>query len=252
MKGARRAVGVLFLLALLGAWEAAGQAGLLPQAYFSRPTLVAERLWASAAAGQLHQPMLMTVRKMLLGWVLASLAGIALALALWRSPAARAYGSLTLEFLRPLPASALIPPAILLLGLTENMVVSVIVFGTIWPVLLGTLRGLDSIDQRLQDVSTVLHLTRTQQLRHVWLPCALPDALTGIRVAMAGALILSVVGEMLASQPGLGTMVLQAARSFRSDELYAGVALLALLGIVFGSAVTRLESHLLRWREAQR
>ena len=88
-------------------------------------------------------------------------------------------------------------------------------------------------------------------LLKVWLPNAVPDILSGARVGIGFALILSVVAEMLSSTPGLGNNVLLASRSFRSADLVAGIALLCILGGVSTGAIALLEQRLLRWRRDQ-
>ena len=81
-------------------------------------------------------------------------------------------------------------------------------------------------------------------LLKVWLPNAVPDILSGARVGIGFALILSVVAEMLSSTPGLGNNVLLASRSFRSADLFAGIVLLGMLGAVSTGAIALLEQRL--------
>jgi ABC-type nitrate/sulfonate/bicarbonate transport system permease component len=82
------------------------------------------------------------------------------------------------------------------------------------------------------------------------IPGAMPDILAGARVSLAIALILTVVTEMQASQPGLGQNILLAQRSYRSAELYAGVVVLGLMGFVINAALQFIETRALRWRPA--
>ena len=161
---------------------------------------------------------------------------------------ARDYLQPTLEFLRPFPASAVIPAAILIFGLSNAMAVWVIAFGSIWPVLLGTLHGFASIEPRLKEVSSALELSATSYLRKIALPSALPDIFTGIRISLAIALILAVVVEMQAAQPGLGQNILLAQRMFRSPELYAGIVVLGLFGFVASWVLDQAERRLLSWK----
>ena len=93
-----------------------------------------------------------------------------------------------------------------------------------------------------------LGLSRLDVIRKIALPSAMPDILSGMRVGLTIALILAVVGEMLASRPGLGQAILLAARSFQSADLYAGVILLGLIGYLSGTMLSLLEARLLRWR----
>jgi ABC-type nitrate/sulfonate/bicarbonate transport system permease component len=128
------------------------------------------------------------------------------------------------------------------------MVLAVIAFGALWPMLLATVHGFAAVEPRLYQVSRALGLSRASIIWKIALPSAMPDILAGMRIGLTIALILAVVGEMLASRPGLGQALLLAARSFQSADLYAGVVLLGLIG--YGSSVllSAAESRLLRWR----
>jgi len=107
-----------------------------------------------------------------------------------------------------------------------------------------------SIEPQLADVAAVLRLPRLQAFRKIAVPSALPDILAGARVGLAISLILAVVTEIQASQPGLGQNILLAQRSFRSPELYAGVVTLGAMGFAINHAIVLLERRLLRWRGA--
>jgi ABC-type nitrate/sulfonate/bicarbonate transport system permease component len=150
--------------------------------------------------------------------------------------------------MRPLPASAVVPVAILFLGFSNAMTIAVIAFGAVWPVLLGSLHGFASIEPQLADVAAALRLQRLQAFLKIAVPNALPDILAGARVGLAISLILAVVTEIQASQPGLGQNILLAQRSFRSPELYAGVVTLGIMGLTINYAIVMLERRLLRWR----
>ncbi len=153
-----------------------------------------------------------------------------------------------LELMRPLPASAVMPLAISLLGLSERMVIAVIAFGALWPMLLATVHGFAAVEPRLYEVSRALGLSRLEQIYKISLPSSMPDIFSGMRLGLTVALILAVVGEMLASQEGLGNQILLAARSFRAADLYAGVILLGVTGYVTALLLGAVEARALRWR----
>jgi ABC-type nitrate/sulfonate/bicarbonate transport system permease component len=189
-----------------------------------------------------------TVLRMLLGWLLASLIGITIGALVGSSETARAWIGPTLEFVRPLPASAVMPLAISLFGLSSGMVLSVVAFGSMWPVLLATVHGLASVHERLREVSSALQLSRSAFVFKIGLPNAMPDILAGMRLSMTVALIVAVVGEMIASQSGLGQAILLAARSFRASELFAGIALLSVIGFASNALLALVEKKLLKWQ----
>ena len=241
------------LLALLALWWLASHREWVSKVFLPTPeaTLasLAEGLNLSGRGqGELAPFTWQTVQRMLLGWLLASLAGVVLGAAIGMSAAARRWLQPTLEFLRPLPASAVMPLAIALFGLGNGMVLFVVAFGAMWPVLLATLHGFASVEPRLREVAAALQLPRSAFVCKIGLPSALPDILAGMRLSMTVSLIVAVVGEMIASQPGLGQAILLAARSFRASELFAGIVLLGALGFASNALLALAEQRLLKWQ----
>jgi ABC-type nitrate/sulfonate/bicarbonate transport system permease component len=242
------AASLALLLAVLALWWLASHLQWVSKVFLPTPEAAAAALREGLADGDLGGYTLATVLRMLLGWLLASLLGVALGALIGSSAAARAWLQPTLEFIRPLPASALLPLAIALFGLSQGMVLFVVAFGSMWPVLLATIHGFASVHARLREVALALQLSRTAFVLKVGLPNALPDVLAGMRLSMTVALIVAVVGEMIASQAGLGQAILLAARSFRASELFAGVMLLGAIGFVSNALLALAERSLLRWQ----
>jgi ABC-type nitrate/sulfonate/bicarbonate transport system permease component len=239
-------IGVSLLLIVL--WYFIAKARLVSPVFLPGPDRVWDALVYGLTEGDLLNKTIRTVERMVYGWLLASLIGVVLGAMIGVSETARAYMEPTLEFLRPLPASAMMPVAIVLLGLSDSMVLAVIAFGALWPMLLATVHGFAAVEPRLYQVSRALGLSRASVIWKIALPSAMPDILAGMRIGLTIALILAVVGEMLASRPGLGQAILLAARSFQSADLYAGVVLLGLIGYASGTLLSAIEQHLLRWR----
>lgn len=241
----RSAIGLAALAAL---WWAASHAGWVSRVFLPTP----EATWVSLAEGLAEGELLgftgATVQRMALGWGLACLAGVLLGTAIGLSATARTWMLPTLEFLRPLPASALMPLAISVFGLSPSMVLAVVAFGAMWPVLLGTVHGLVTVHERLREVAAALQLPRRDFVLKIGLPNALPDILAGARLALTVALIVAVVGEMIASQPGLGQAILLAARAFRASELFAGIVLLGAVGFVSNALLAWGERRLMPWQ----
>jgi ABC-type nitrate/sulfonate/bicarbonate transport system permease component len=121
------------------------------------------------------------------------------------------------------------------------------VFGSIWAPMLSTIQGLSLIEPRLTEVSRMLGMSRAQFIWKMGLPSALPDILAGLRVSISVALILAVLGEMLAGQRGLGQTILLSARSFRSYDMFAGLILLSVLGISANLLLRLIESKFVGW-----
>lgn len=239
---------VAVTLALLAAWSTVSAQRWISPVYLPSPAATWQALSEGLVQGELLELTLGTVERMCYGWLLASAIGVALGAAIGVSPTLRAWLQPMLELIRPLPASSVLPVAIALFGLSPGMVLSVIAFGALWPVLLATVHGFGAVEPRLEEVGRVLGLSRLQFIAKIGLPNALADAFGGVRLALTIALILAVVGEMLAAQQGLGTAILAAARSFRSADLFAGVALLGAIGFASNALLHLAERRLLAWR----
>jgi sulfonate transport system permease protein len=235
------------LAALLVVWWAISHAGWLSPAFLPTPEATAASL-AEGVRGALLRASLSTAVRVLQGWLLSSLAGVALGAAIAGSPTLRPWLQPTLEFLRPLPASAVMPLAIALYGLSPAMVLFVIAFGALWPTLLATVHGITAIEPRLIDVARCLRLSRVAFLWKMGLPHAAPDIVAGLRLSLTVSLIVGTLGEMLASQEGLGLAILLAARAYRASELFACLVLLSLIGLAGHALLVLAERWLLRGR----
>jgi ABC-type nitrate/sulfonate/bicarbonate transport system permease component len=239
------------LALLIALWWIATHAAWVSRVFVPTPEAALASLVSGLAGGELAEFTVQTLQRMLLGWLLASAFGIALGALIGMSAAARAWLQPVLEFVRPLPASAVMPLAIAIFGLGGGMVLFVVAFGAIWPVLLATVHGFASVEPRLREVAAALQLPRTSFVWKMGLPSALPDILAGMRLAMTVSLIVAVVGEMIASQPGLGQAILLAARSFRASDLFAGIALLGALGFASNALLALAERRLLKWQASK-
>ncbi len=234
--------------AFIGLWQLTANLKLVSPVFLPGPDKAWAALMRGFSTGDLMEKLLGTLEHMIYGWLCASIVGIALGAAIGSSKAMREYVAPSLELLRPLPVSAIIPVAIALFGLTQGMALFVIAFGAVWPMLLATIHGFAAVEPRLYEVARTLHMSRLAVIFKIALPSASPDILAGMRLSLTVALILSVVCEILAGLDGLGHWVLLSARAFRSADLFAGVILLGIVGYVTATAMSIAERRLLRWR----
>ncbi len=239
---------VAVLTLALAMWWLASHQQWVSKVFLPTPEVTIASLRDGLREGSLWGQTAATVARMLEGWLLACAAGVLLGALIGTSAAARAWLQPLLEFIRPLPASAVMPLAISIFGLGPGMVLFVVAFGSMWPVLLATLHGFAGVEPRLREVAAALQLPRAGVLWKIGLPNAMPDILAGMRLSMTVSLIVAVVGEMIASQEGLGQAILLAARSFRASELYAGIALLGVIGFAANALLALAERRLLRWQ----
>jgi ABC-type nitrate/sulfonate/bicarbonate transport system permease component len=186
------------------------------------------------------------------GFAIAVAAGVAFGLLLGRERRVRRAAAPIVEFLRAIPPPALLPFAILVMGVGASMKIFVIAFVCVWPILLNTIDGAAGIDPTLEDSTRVYGIERRDNLLRVVLPAAGPQIFAGIRTAVSLALILMVISEMVASTNGIGYFVLQSQRTFAIPEMWSGILLLGILGYTLNGAFVLIERRVLRWHRGAR
>lgn len=153
----------------------------------------------------------------------------------------------TSEILRVIPMPALIPPAILFLGVGSGMKVAIVALAVFWPVMLNALHGVRGIDEALVETARTYW---TSYARFVWsvvMPAALPLVAAGLRIDLAFALITTVVTEMIAGGEGIGLYIMTMQHAARMREVYAGLIALSVVGYALDRTLLALEHRWLAW-----
>lgn len=175
-------------------------------------------------------------------------AGVALGLAIGLFSLIRAGLVPLVAALFPIPKIALLPLFVIWFGIGEGSKYALIAFGTFTPMVVATYGGVDAVDRTLIRMGQSFNVTWWSIVTKIVLPGALPAILSGLRVAVAIAIILLVAAEMLGAQYGVGAYILEAGSLYDLERLFAGVALLSVMGVVANALITRFERLVLRWR----
>jgi ABC-type nitrate/sulfonate/bicarbonate transport system permease component len=186
------------------------------------------------------------------GYTLALLIGVGLGVIIGLSPRLRTALEPVLEFLRAIPPPVLVPVIMLFIGFGHGMKVVVVVSGCIWPILLNTAEGVRGIDEVLRETCRSYQIRGLARLRHLVLRSASPHIMTGARQALSIGIILMVISEMFAASNGLGFTVVQFQRGFQIPEMWSGVLLLGLIGVLLSGIFRLVERRVLFWYHAQR
>ena len=180
-------------------------------------------------------------------WLIAVAIGITAGVLLGTSKIVREFGYPMVRFGMSIPSTALLPVALTLFGITDDMNVFLIVFGSVWVILINTMDGVRDLDETAVLTARSLHLSRRRTFFQVLLPGASPQIMTGLRVSIGIALILMVVSELFVASEGIGFYIVVNQRLFVFDNVWAGVFLLGLVGIVANGLFALIESRVLRW-----
>ncbi|MGE4240541.1 ABC transporter permease [Ramlibacter sp.] len=244
---AERFFGVLTVVALLLAVEALVRGGALNAAIIPPPTVVAQKLWTLVGGGSFIKPLGTTLYLLFVSYVIGCALAVALGLLMGRYPVVDGLLEPLIEFLRPLPKPALLPPLMLFLGLGDTMKITAVSLGVFFPVLINTVQGVRGTDPVLLDVGRTFGHKSSAAMFKIVLPSALPLILAGMRVSLGLGLVLVIVAEMMAGTGGIGYLVIDMQRSFRSADMYAWIVILAVLGYGLNALFVRLERSLIHW-----
>ena len=235
---------------LLSVWEVGSRANPKLQLYIPPVSQILFALGQLVVSGQVSTHLAATLRRFVEGYLLAGTIAVTLGIVLGYFRFAHSLLEMLIEFLRPMPSVAIIPVAILLLGIGDSMIVAVTVYASTWPILVNTIEGVRHIEGTLIDTGRTFGLARRRILWQIILPAASPYVVTGLRVSLSIALILVTTAEMIAGSKGLGFFILDEERSFRSSNMYAGIILVAVLGYALNRLFIALEARAMKWRRA--
>lgn len=185
--------------------------------------------------------------RLLLGMVISTIIGIALGVLIGSVRWARWLLEPLLEFLRAIPSTIMIPVLLLLVGINDTMKVVVIVLGCLWPILLNTIEGVRSLDEVVKHTADVYRFRGIPRLVFVTLPGASPLIIAGIRQSLAVGLILLVVSEMFAATDGIGYLIMNFQNRVAIPEMWSGIALLGILGVLLSGGFQLIQNRVLRW-----
>jgi ABC-type nitrate/sulfonate/bicarbonate transport system permease component len=202
-----------------------------------------EGLWSGTLSGEIAT----TLESYIEGLAAAIVVGVVLGLAIGSSRILLGALSVPIEFLRPIPAVALIPLAILVFGLGVPMRRFVIAYAAVWPILISTLYGVLGSDRLLHDVARTSGATSLGTLVRVTFPAALPSIATGIKVSAAVALQVGVTAEFLIGTDGIGAYMQSQQLAFNIPELYAAIMLVGMLGYAIHVALRIAERRVVFW-----
>jgi putative hydroxymethylpyrimidine transport system permease protein len=230
-------------------WQAVVRLAHVPDYLFPAPSSVASSLhtdWHLLASATL-----VTLREILLGYLLAVAAALVLAVALHFSAALRRALLPLLVLSQTVPTVLLAPILAILLGYGIEPKLVVVAIVCFFPIVVNTVDGLRSTDPELVRMMRTLHAGRLAIFLRVELPGALPAIFSGARIAATYAAVGAVFAEWAGSSAGLGFVILQAQPSLETARIFAAVVVLSLLALALYAVVTAAERLLVPW-EAER
>lgn len=194
-----------------------------------------------------YHNMWVSVRRILLGFSIATVLGVTFGLLIGQYRVARGLMLPVFEVLRPIPAIAWVPMAIMLWPSNETSIVFITFLGSFFPILLNTIHGVNSVDAVLLRAGRCLGANELALLRQVILPAALPHIFTGLTIGMGVAWVSLIAAEMISGQFGIGYFTWEAYSLIQFADIAIGMIVIGMLGLACSGGIRLLGNILMPW-----
>jgi NitT/TauT family transport system permease protein len=230
-------------------WELASRAGVLDDRFFPAPSTIFQASWEHIRSGYLLDNVLISLRRVAIGFAVGAIPGLVLGLVLGFSRLGRAALLPLVQAIYPIPKSAVAPLLLLIFGFGEPSKWVLVALGVFFPVFFNTLAGVLNLEKIYTEVAQNFGANRYQFVRTVALPGAMPMIMTGLRLGVGMGLLLIAVAEIIGADSGLGYMIYNAWQLFQVETMYVGLMAIAILGLVAQLLMNWLERALVPWAQ---
>jgi sulfonate transport system permease protein len=237
-------------VALLIAWEAAVDAGLLSTRILPAPSTVLAAGYRLCLTGELFTHIGVSFARAGTGFAIGGAIGFALGLLNGVFPFSSRLLDSLLQMVRNVPHLALIPLVILWFGIDEEAKLFLVALGVFFPIYLNTYHGVRTVDAGLKEMGRVYGLGGIGFFREVILPGALPSVLVGVRYALGITWLTLIVAETVSASSGIGYMTMNAREFLQTDVVVLGILIYAILGKLADTSTRLLERRWLAWHPA--
>ena len=246
-----RTISSLTFITLLALWWAVTAAELIEPLFLPPPSAVLQKAWLLVTDGYMEstlwQHLGASLQRIGLALVAAILFAVPVGIAIGHNRIAQGILDPLIEFYRPIPPLAYLPLIVIWCGIGELSKTLLIYLAIFAPIAIATATGVRTVDPAKLRAAQSLGATRSQLIRHVILPSALPDILTGVRIGLGVGWSTLVAAELIAATSGLGFMVQSAAQFLVTDVVVLGILVIALIAFAMEMGLRALQRKLVPW-----
>ncbi|MGI6161861.1 MAG: ABC transporter permease [Christensenellales bacterium] len=227
-------------------WEVGTRLGWLDAFITSSPTRIFNTIAGMTADGSLWEHVLITVAETVAGFLLGTVLGVAIAVALWWSDTARRIADPYLVVLNSLPKVALGPVIIVWMGAGAKAIIAMALLISLIVTIMTVLNGFIEVGYETTQLMMTFRASKMQILTKAILPASVPTFVSALKINVGMSWIGVIMGEFLVSRAGLGYLIVYGGQVFKLDLVMAGVVLLCICAAVMYLAVAALEKKLLK------
>ncbi|HVQ81894.1 MAG: ABC transporter permease [Pseudolabrys sp.] len=245
----RPALGLILPLVLALGWELAVRAGLSNGRLVPPPSVIYATFADLAKTGELQRHALATLARVAAGFGIGVGVGTLLGAITGYSLLIRRFIDPSLQALRAIPSIAWVPLFILWLGIFEASKVTLIAVGVFFPVYLGVMGAVMSVDRKIVEVGRVFRLSGTQMVRRILLPAVLPSYVIALRSGLGLGWMFVVAAEFMGASEGLGFLLVDGQQLGKPAQIVAAIVAFALIGKLTDWMIVGITAPFLRWED---
>lgn len=230
-----------------GLWQSSAELGWIDTRFFPAPSTIAAAAYDLAKSGDLHRDIIVSMKRVLLGFGLGVAAGVAAGVALGLSRLARAAFEPLLNAFYTVPKLALLPLLLLIFGIGDTpkiLLIAITVFFFMW---IGTMEAFTTVPRGYREAVRSFGAGPIGEFKQVLLPAVLPQVFVSMRVSAGVAVLVMVGAEFVQGNDGIGNLIWRSWSLFIADRMYVGIVTVALLGLLFTMAIKAIGQLVMPW-----
>lgn len=239
---------LLLVALILAVWSVMAGAGKLNPVIMPSPRKIVQTAWKLISNGSLLTNALISVGRVLKGYLLAAVLGILLGILIGLSRHLERISQLLIQILKPIPPIAWIPLVILWFGIGESGKVFLIFLGGFFTILTNVVDGIRQTDVKLIEVARVMEVPFYKRIIRLMIPSAAPNIFTGLRTGLSSCWMCVVAAELVSSTTGLGYLIMNARQFGNTDVVMIGMLSIGIIGKLMDSLLKWIESTVIRWQ----
>jgi sulfonate transport system permease protein len=249
---ARPMLGLVLPVVLAVVWEFVVRMGWASGRLAPPPSVIFSTFVDLARTGELQRNTLVTLARVAAGFGIGVAAATVLGAAAGYSPLVRRLLDPTIQALRAIPSIAWVPLFILWLGIFEASKVTLIAVGVFFPVYLGLMGAIQSVDRKLVEVGRAFRLSDSEMVRRILLPAVLPAYVISLRSGLGLGWMFVVAAELMGASEGLGYLLIDGQQLGKPAEIIAAIVAFAIVGKATDWLIVLTAAPFLRWEDVVR
>lgn len=235
------------VIVIIALWQMLEVVEVIDPVTLPSPLQILETFLSMIGGGELLKHVLVSIVRVFQGYALAVIFGILFGIAIGLSKRLNRVTDFVIQILKPIPPIAWIPLAILWFGIGETSKIFLIFLGGFFPILINVTDGIQQTDKKLIEVAKVLETPKISFIAKVVIPSALPSIFTGLRVGIGSAWMCVVGAELIASDQGVGYMIMNARQFSQPDVVIIGMLAIGFIGKIIDVILKTIERKLIKW-----